>query len=320
MSLRMSTLIILTALLTIGCNQATTTNTDSAEITEAATNNDTAASTGNDSAPDHKGNFSYALGVGLGNQLKQLLDANAENNNRAITISAISDVINENALTMTEEELQATLQAGPDAITNDEEKDKFSYAMGIALSSQLMQVLDANAASIDRPTTIEALVDALNDKELKMTEEEVQIVLNAERARQEAEASEIAAKMAEAGAAFLAQNKTQQGWNETASGLQYKTVTEGTGASPTAEQTVKVHYAGTLTDGKQFDSSYERGEPVEFPLNGVIPGWTEGLQLMKVGGKTEFAIPSDLAYGPQGRPSIPPNSVLLFTVELLEIK
>jgi len=252
MSLRTSTLILLTAMLIVGCNQATSTSAEAADTTASTTESATVPSAANSS------------------------------------------------------------------LSTD--KEKFSYALGVALSNQLKQVLDANTENIDRTIAVGALIDSVNDKDLKMSEEEIQTALNAERTRQEAEANEIAGKMAEAGTAFLAQNKTQDGWTETASGLQYKTVTEGTGPSPTADQTVKVHYAGTLIDGTQFDSSYERGEPVEFPLSGVIPGWTEGVQLMKVGGKTEFAIPSDLAYGPQGRPSIPPNSVLLFTVELLEIK
>src|SRR5947207_1944468 len=104
----------------------------------------------------------------------------------------------------------------------------------------------------------------------------------------------------EKGAAYLAENAKKEGVKTTASGLQYKVIKEGTGKKPTATSTVKVHYRGTLINGKEFDSSYKRNEPIEFPLNGVIPGWTEGLQLMKEGGKTLFVIPSNLAYGPSG--------------------
>ena len=122
--------------------------------------------------------------------------------------------------------------------------------------------------------------------------------------------------------AFLAENKTKEGVVETESGLQYKVIEEGTGASPTAESTVEVHYEGTLIDGTKFDSSYDRGQTIEFPLNGVIRGWTEGLQLMKEGGTYMFYIPSDLAYGENPRPGGPikPNNALIFKVELVSVK
>lgn len=123
------------------------------------------------------------------------------------------------------------------------------------------------------------------------------------------------------GEAFLAQNKTQQGVITTASGLQYQVLTEGTGASPKATDNVKVHYTGMLLDGTVFDSSVQRGEPISFPLNGVIAGWTEGVQLMKVGSKHRLFIPSNLAYGASGAPGSPigPNATLVFDVELLGI-
>jgi len=122
------------------------------------------------------------------------------------------------------------------------------------------------------------------------------------------------------GEAFLAKVKTEEGVKITASGLVYKVLSAGTGASPKATNEVTVHYTGKFISGKVFDSSVERGQPATFPLNRVIPGWTEGLQLMKKGGKSMLYIPSDLAYGPQGRGPIPPNSTLIFEVELLEIK
>lgn len=201
----------------------------------------------------------------------------------------------------------------------ESDKDRFSYALGVLLTQQMNQVLDANADDIDRNITNRAIINVIQGDALEMSDEEVQAAVEKEQQRQIAEAESAAAENLETGTAFLAENKTKEGWQETASGLQYKIVTAGSGASPTPEQTVKVHYAGTLIDGTEFDSSYKRDEPVEFPLNGVIPGWTEGLQLMNAGGKAEFAIPANLAYGPQGRPGIPPNSVLLFTVELLEV-
>ena len=125
----------------------------------------------------------------------------------------------------------------------------------------------------------------------------------------------------EAGKSFLAENKTKPGVMTTSSGLQYKIITAGTGPKPTATQTVNVDYEGRLINGTVFDSSYKRGEPIEFPLNGVIAGWTEGLQLMPVGSKYELYIPSDLAYGARGAGGlIGPNETLIFTVELHSIK
>lgn len=118
---------------------------------------------------------------------------------------------------------------------------------------------------------------------------------------------------------FLAANKSKDGVKTTASGLQYKVLKEGSGKSPVATDKVEVHYHGTLTDGTVFDSSVERGEPITFPLNGVIPGWTEGLQLMKEGGKVRFFIPPALAYGAQGSGAIGPNEVLIFDVDLIEV-
>jgi FKBP-type peptidyl-prolyl cis-trans isomerase len=123
------------------------------------------------------------------------------------------------------------------------------------------------------------------------------------------------------GATFLAENKKKDGVKVTESGLQYKVLEEGTGKTPKATDTVKVHYRGTTINGREFDSSYRRGEPIEFPLNGVIKGWTEGLQLMKEGSKYELYIPSNLAYGSRGAGgAIGPNETLIFQVELIEVK
>ncbi len=120
---------------------------------------------------------------------------------------------------------------------------------------------------------------------------------------------------------FLTENAKKAGVKTTASGLQYVVTQEGKGKSPKADSVVKVHYSGKLVDGTVFDSSIERGEPIEFPLNQVIPGWTEGLQLMKEGGKATFYIPSQLGYGEQGVPgTIPANSTLIFDVELIQVK
>ena len=127
--------------------------------------------------------------------------------------------------------------------------------------------------------------------------------------------------MADAGKVFLEENGKKEGVTTTASGLQYKVIKAGTGAKPKATDTVNVHYKGTFLDGKTFDSSYDRGQPISFPLNGVIAGWTEGVQSMPVGSTYEFYIPSNLAYGERGAGgAIPPNSTLIFVVELLGIK
>jgi FKBP-type peptidyl-prolyl cis-trans isomerase len=126
----------------------------------------------------------------------------------------------------------------------------------------------------------------------------------------------------EKGEAFLKENSTKEGVKTTASGLQYKVLKEGAGKSPKATDTVQVHYKGTLLDGTEFDSSYKRGQPAKFPLNRVIPGWTEGVQLMKEGAKYQFTIPSKLAYGERGTPGgpIPQNATLIFEVELITVE
>jgi FKBP-type peptidyl-prolyl cis-trans isomerase len=134
-------------------------------------------------------------------------------------------------------------------------------------------------------------------------------------AKQAKEASEGLAK----GNAYLAANRTKEGVIVLPSGLQYKVITEGTGNTPVATDKVKTHYRGTLIDGTEFDSSYKRGTPAEFPVTGVIKGWVEALQLMKEGGKWELYIPANLAYGSRARPTIPANSALVFEIELIEI-
>lgn len=140
------------------------------------------------------------------------------------------------------------------------------------------------------------------------------------QAKQQAAAAAAAAENAAAGKAFLDENGKREGVTTTESGLQYEVLTAAEGDKPAAADTVKVHYHGTLTDGTVFDSSVDRGQPIDFPLNGVIKGWTEGVQLMSVGSKFKFTIPSDLAYGERGSPpKIGPGATLVFEVELLEI-
>lgn len=193
--------------------------------------------------------------------------------------------------------------------------DKLSYAWGMAMGQQLkgMGVSHLNKEDFD-----EAVHASFEGKETKMTPEEAQKVLQ-EYLQELNKKNEAIAR--EAGDKFLEANRKNPGVHVTESGLQYVIEKEGSGKQPTATSEVTVHYTGKLLDGTVFDSSVNRGEPATFPLNRVIPGWTEGLQLMKEGGKCTFFIPSDLAYGPNGIPNvIPPHSTLIFDVELITVK
>ena len=194
--------------------------------------------------------------------------------------------------------------------------DSASYAIGVSTGAgykENLKTLPGEEANVD--DLIAGFIQAI--KGLKMTPEEAQRYLQTyfvEAQNREAQENK------EAGEKFLAENKTKQGVMTTESGLQYQVITEGTGAKPTETDKVKVHYTGTLLDGTKFDSSLDRGEPAEFGVNQVIKGWTEGLQIMPVGSKYIFWIPSELAYGERGAGrDIKPNSVLKFEVELLEI-
>ena len=192
--------------------------------------------------------------------------------------------------------------------------DKLSYAWGIAMGKQLkaMGVEEINSESFKDGVKV-----AFDGGTPEMSLEEAQKLIN--------DYLEALAKKAEAaaraeGEKFLEENGKKAEVKTTASGLQYVVDKEGEGAQPTAEDEVTVHYTGKLLDGTVFDSSVNRGEPATFPLNRVIPGWTEGVQLMKEGGKYTFFIPSDLAYGAQGVPNvIPPHSTLIFDVELIKV-
>jgi FKBP-type peptidyl-prolyl cis-trans isomerase len=188
-----------------------------------------------------------------------------------------------------------------------------SYAFGVALGSDFKQA----GLSFDYDALMRGFRDTLEGNEAKMTLEEaiplIQAAMRDAMARQ-SEENRLA------GESFLAENGAKPGIQTTESGLQYEVIAEGEGPRPGSSDTVQVHYEGTLLDGTVFDSSYERGEPAEFPLDQVIPGWTEGIQLMGVGGQYRLFIPSGLAYGEQGAGNfIPPNSTLIFKVELLDI-
>ena len=214
----------------------------------------------------------------------------------------------------------ASLFATP-ALANEPSTDleKLSYSLGIILGERIQN----DFGELDPQFVLEGLKDSKDPNSWKLDRpainkavQDAQAKVRAEQQRQVEAISEANLK---SGEAFLADNASQDGVTVTASGLQYKVLAEGSGDSPKATDTVKVHYEGRLISGSVFDSSIARGEPVSFPLNGVIPGWSEGVQLMKVGSKFQFTIPSALAYGPAGTGPIPPNSVLVFDVELLEI-
>ena len=192
--------------------------------------------------------------------------------------------------------------------------DQLSYAWGLAMGSQLRGMGVENLEFNDFDEAVHA---AFKGEEPKMTPEEAQKII--QEYLQELTAKKTA-EIKAVGEKFLEENKKNENVKTTPSGLQYVVEKEGEGAQPTAEDEVTVHYTGKLIDGTVFDSSVSRGEPATFPLNRVIPGWTEGVQLMKEGGKYTFYIPSDLASGPQGVPNaIPPHSTLIFEVELIKV-
>jgi FKBP-type peptidyl-prolyl cis-trans isomerase len=215
----------------------------------------------------------------------------------------------------------ATVLSG-NVLAADLETDaqKLGYIIGMDIGGSLKQ----QGAEIDLDSLFEAIRDTYNGDPLAMTPEEAATVretfIAKRRAAAEAERDQLAAQNAAEGDKFLLDNRNKEGVQITDSGLQYKVIEMGDGARPAATDKVTVHYRGTLLNGEEFDSSYSRGEPVSFALNQVIPGWTEGVQLMPVGSKFMFFIPSDLAYGPSGGGPIGPNATLIFEVELLGIE
>ena len=193
--------------------------------------------------------------------------------------------------------------------------DKISYALGLSMGQNLM---GSGVESLNYQDLAAGIEDVLTHAQPKITYQEAQQVLNT--FFQELEQKIAGAAKAD-GEKFLAENAKREGVKVTPSGLQYEILEPSLGQKPKATDTVRVHYEGTLIDGTVFDSSYKRGESISFPLNGVIKGWTEGLQLMPVGSKYKLYIPYELGYGERGAgQSIPPYATLIFTVELLEIK
>ncbi len=221
----------------------------------------------------------------------------------------------------------ATTARAAAPLTLKTQKEKASYAVGMTIGSGLHR----QGVPVDPALVARGLRDAMNGTKPLLSDEEMKAVLTQLqtqlRAQQQEKAQEAEAKAHEAGEpnrkagdAFLAENKSKDGVVTLPSGLQYKILTAGTGPKPTATDTVTCNYKGTLIGGKEFDSSYKRGEPASFPVGGVIKGWTEALQLMPVGSKWQLFIPADLAYGDRGAPpDIGPGETLVFEVELLSI-
>ncbi|WP_350562107.1 FKBP-type peptidyl-prolyl cis-trans isomerase [Psychrobacter sp. CAL346-MNA-CIBAN-0220] len=198
--------------------------------------------------------------------------------------------------------------------------EKVGYSLGFMMAEGNKEAVE----DLNLDTFEQGFRDGYEGKDPALTQEQMQqVLMDYQKEQEEKFAKDMKTKAADnktKGAAFLAANVKKEGVKATASGLQYKVLTAGTGKTPKATDVVEVNYEGKLIDGTVFDSSYERGEPIEFPLNQVIAGWTEGLQLMKEGGKYEFYIPADIAYGEAGNSGIEPNSTLIFTVELLKVK
>ncbi len=220
----------------------------------------------------------------------------------------------------------------PAKLDMENETAKVSYAIGMSAGSAMarnLETLDGTEIEVNVDTIVQAFGEGINN-EAQLSEQQLQEIMtdfrgkvNAamqeQRKKEREEQEKIAEENKTKSVEFLTANKEKEGVITLESGLQYKVLTQGTGKSPSPKDRVKVHYKGTLIDGSQFDSSYDRGQPAQFGVTQVIKGWTEALQLMKEGSKWQLFIPSDLAYGPTSRPKIPGNSVLIFDVELLEV-
>lgn len=245
----------------------------------------------------------YAVGLSIGQNLASIKDK--------VDLGQVFSGFQEELAgkaTMDEEAVRAQLQSlNPQSPAGGDLK-KTGYAVGVSIGKNLSRFKD----DLNPARVISGIKDQLAGKP-KMNQEEMRAALTALTSAQ-------GSKNKAAGLAYLEANKKKPGVIVTASGLQYEILTPGKGAKPKATSTVKVNYRGTTIDGNEFDSSYKRNAPATFPLNGVIKGWTEGLQLVPVGSKVRFVIPSDLAYGANGTPGgIGPDSVLIFEVELLAI-
>lgn len=198
---------------------------------------------------------------------------------------------------------------------NGPDRAEISYALGVLLGSQLKSAYELDLEALSR-----GVADAMAAGKPPLSQQELQAAHMAYRQKIEEAVAELGDKLRPAGLKILEENGQREGVVVTESGLQYEVIEEGTGPAPNVESQVSVHYEGRFANGDVFDSSYERGEPAQFQVKGVIPGWTEALLLMKQGAKHRLWIPGGLAYGPQGRGEIPPDTMLIFDVELLEVQ
>ena len=197
------------------------------------------------------------------------------------------------------------------------DKQKLSYSMGVFFGQTVIR----QEMEIDIPAFMQAVEDVLSNSERKLSDDEMQKIINTYQKKEQDERVAVSGSNKTDGERFLAENRNKEGVVVLPSGLQYKIIKNSEGKRPLANSRVVVHYKGTLINGTIFDSSYARGEPIEFALNQVIKGWQEALQLMSVGSKWQVIIPSELAYGERGAgKAIGPNSTLIFDIELLSIK
>lgn len=197
--------------------------------------------------------------------------------------------------------------------------DKVSYAIGVTMGRSMVSQLQGDGVEFNADRLVEGYRDAVTGAEAEMSYEDIDATMKSLVASIPSLQQQAAQKNLERGDAFLAENKAKEGVQTTESGLQYRVIQEGTGDTPTGDDTVSVNYRGRLINGYVFDSSYRRGQPASLPVSGVIPGWQEALKMMKEGAKWEIFIPANLAYGQRRQPGIPANSALIFDVELVEV-
>ncbi len=275
------------------------------------------------------------VSYGIGTQIATGLKDNKIEINPEILCKALIAAFNDNPLEFSESEITETLTAfqekmaasqGNDstAVATQDEidpelKDKVSYCIGVQIGSSLR----GNSMDIDSGILSSGFLDKYEGKELKITEAEIEEVLKNFQERMAAQQQEIYNKMLvenlAAASAFLAENAKKAGVTTLPDSLQYEVVKEGSGPNPTLEDTVRAHYSGTFLDGTEFDSSYKKNEPIKFAVGQMIPGWKIIIPLMKAGSHWKVYIPSALGYGERGSQRVPPNSLLIFEIELLEI-